>query len=117
MSAPQWAPVDDDTADLLSVLADPHPIVGADVTDLFLAACRRAAMSCDGYVSVNVVRGILADEDIDPRRYSAMWAHFTGSGKPMVKAKDDSGAQMWETCEGSPSGNNGRPYPMRRWVR
>lgn len=109
MSAPQWAPVDDDTADLLSVLADPHPVIGADVVDLFLAACRRDAMAHDGLVSVNRVRELLAGEQIPPRRYSALWSHHTGRGKPMVK-------EGWETCEGSTSGNDGRPFPVRRWV-
>lgn len=111
MSAPQWAPVDDDTADLLSVLADPHPIAGADATAAFLVACERDADAHDGLVSVNRVRALMAEADIPPRRYSAMWSHFTGEGKPMVKAPG-----KWEICEGSPSGNNGRPFPLRRWV-
>ena len=67
MSAPQWSPADDETYDLLSVVADPHPIVGVDATDTFLAACRRDAMANAGLVSVNRVAALLADADIPPR--------------------------------------------------
>lgn len=115
MTAPRWEPTDE--YDLLAVLADPHPIVGADVPDLFLTACRRDAMAHDGLVSVNRVRALLADEDIPPRRYSALWAHFTGRDKPMVKAfTGDGTVPLWETCKGSSSGNDGRPFQMRRWI-
>lgn len=116
VSAPVWAAVDDDTADLLTLVADPHPIVGADVPEVFLAACRRDAMAHGGLVSVNRVRALLADSGIEHHRYSALWSHHTGRGKPMVKAKDAAGDQLWETCEGSPSGNDGRPFPLRWWV-
>lgn len=109
-TSPIFAPADEDTYDLLSAVAEPHPIVGADATDLFLDACRRDAMANDGLVSVNRVRRLLADHDIPPRRYSALWANNTGHGRPMIKA------DAWETCAGSASGNDGRPYPLRRWV-
>lgn len=111
MSALRWEPVDDNTADLLSVLADPSPTIGADVPALFLAACEADAYTHGGLVSVNRVRRLLADADIPARRYSALWSHFTGRGKPMVKAPGE-----WEVCSGSTSGNDGRPFPLRRWV-
>lgn len=110
MSAPHWSPIDDDTADLLTLVADVDRPIGADVPELFLAACRRDAMAHDGLVSVNRVRALLVGEDIPPRRYSALWAHYTGPGKPMVKA------DAWETCAGSTSGNDGRPFRLRRWI-
>lgn len=110
MSAPAFAPADEETYDLLSAVAEPHPVIGADVPGLFLAACKRDAEIHGGFVSVNRVRALLVDADIPPRRYSALWAHFTGEGKPMVKA------DTWETCSGSTSGNDGRPFRLRRWV-
>lgn len=122
-TGPRWEPTD--AYDLLDVLADPHPVIGADVPSLFLSACERDASSNDGQVSVNRVRALLADEDIEPHRYSALWAHFTGLGKPMAKATTTvrnpatgvvEEQQLWEVCEGSQSGNNGRPYPVRRWL-
>lgn len=115
-SNPRWSPVDDDTYDLLTAVADPNPLIGADVPTLFLDACRADAIDHGGYVSVNRVRARLADHDIPPRRYSALWSHFTGPGKPMTKAVDQDGHNIWEQCSGSTSGNDGRPYPVRRWV-
>lgn len=111
MPGPQFAPIDDDTYDLLALVADPEHPVGRDAPDLFLDACRRDAAANEGLVSVNRVRLLLAGAQIDPRRYSAFWAMFTGPGKPMVKIPGG-----WDTCEGSQSGNDGRPYPKRRWV-
>lgn len=116
MTAPRWEPVDSTTADLLSGLADPSPIIGADVIDLFLAACEADAATHDGLVSVNRVRTRLADADIPARRYSALWSHYTGKDRPMVKARHEDGSPMWEVCSGSTSGNDGRPFPLRRWV-
>lgn len=115
-SGPAWAPVDDTTHDLLSLVADPHPIVGADVQALFLDSCRRDAEAHGGLVSVNRVRVLLNASDIPARRYSALWGHHTGRGRAMVKARRPNGDYLWETCEGSTSGNNGRPFPLRRWV-
>jgi hypothetical protein len=116
VSAPTWSPVDDATADLLTLVADVDRPVGHDVPALFLAACQADAEAHDGLVSVNRVRARLADADIPPRRYSALWAHYTGAGKPMVKAHWSDGEQIWETCSGSTSGNDGRPFPLRRWI-
>jgi len=117
VSAPQWSPIEDETADLLALVAEPHPAIGADVPALFLAACKADAEAHDGLVSVNRVRARLADADIPPRRYSALWAHFTGEGRPMRKAYTADGTvPLWETCRGSTSGNDGRPFQQRRWV-
>lgn len=110
MSAPQFLPVPDETADLLTLVADTERATGRDSVAAFLAACEGDARDHDGLVSVNRVRLRLADKGLDPRRYSAMWSHFTGRGKPMVKT------DQWEVCRGSASGNDGRPYPIRRWV-
>lgn len=109
MTTPAWAPFDDSTADLLSLVADPHPAISADVPALFLAACEADANTHGGMVSVNRVRAALADADIEHHRFSALWSRFTGQGRPMVR-------DGWETCSGSASGNNGKPYPLRRWV-
>jgi len=110
MSAPQFAPIDEDVADLLHLVADVDRPIGADAPTLFLDACRRDAETHGGEVSVNRVRALLADADIPPRRYSSLWAAFTGRGKPMRKAGG------YETCKGSASGNDGRPFQRRIWV-
>lgn len=117
MSALRWESVDDSTADLLALVADERAVVGRDVPDLFLAACEADAAAHDGLVSVNRVRARLSDAQIPPRRYSALWSHYTGRDKPMVKATTGDGTvPLWEVCKGSPSGNDGRPFQMRRWV-
>jgi hypothetical protein len=108
MTAPQWAPTE--AADLLTLVADTERPVGRDAVAAFLAACEADAKAHSGLVSVNRVRERLAAEQIPPRRYSALWARFTGAGKPMTKTGG------WEICEGSTSGNDGRPLPIRRWV-
>lgn len=115
-TAPQWEAVDEPTVDLLSVLADPHPIVGTDATAAFLAACERDAAANDGLVSVNRVSAALADAGIEHHRYSACWSHFTGRGKPMRVANEGDTLQPWEIRHGSKSGNDGKPMRLRVWV-
>lgn len=109
-TSPSWSPVDDDTADLLTLVADVDHPVGRDVPAAFLAACEADANAHAGLVSVNRVRAALADHDIPARRYSALWQAFTGLSKPMQVTDE------WEICAGSSSGNNGRPFRIRRWV-
>lgn len=117
MSAqPIWSDLDDATADLLTLVADVDSPIGHDVPALFLAACERDAAAHDGLVSVNWVRDLLAAERIEHHRYSSLWSAFTGRDKPMARALDEFGRPQWETCRGSRTGNNGRPYPVRRWV-
>lgn len=113
MSTPQFEPTD--AYDLLELVADAESPIGRTDVDAFLDACRRDAMAHDGLVSVNRVRALMDGRDIEHHRYSAFWARFTGKDRPMVKATPADG-QVWETCEGSTSGNDGRPYRLRRWV-
>jgi len=113
MSTPHWEPLDPDTRDTLHLVADVASPIGADAPALFLDACRRDAETHGGEVSVNRVRALLADADIPPRRYSSLWAAFTGHGKPMRKVTE---GDRWEVCKGSKSGNDGKPQPTRRWV-
>ena len=113
MSAPQFSPIDEPTRDLLTLVADAETPTGQEHYARFLAACKADADAHQGFVSVNRVRAALTDNgqlQIDPRAFSAMWAHATGKGRPMVKTGN------WITCAGSTSGNDGRPYPERRWV-
>jgi hypothetical protein len=109
-STPHWGPTP--AAELLQSLTHETGVVGRDCRKLFLSACEADAALHGGYVSVNRVRQRLSDAgaDIPPRKYSAMWSAYTGRGKPMVKV------QEWERCSGSGSRNDGRPFPMRRWV-
>ena len=102
-----------ETADLLGLVADAETPLGQGRYASFLAACKADAMAHHGLVSVNRVRAALTvkgELQISPRAFSGMWAHATGPGRPMVRAEG------WELCQGSTSGNDGRPYRLRRWV-
>lgn len=100
-----------DAADLLELVADTERATGRDAVAAFLAACEADARAHDGRVSVNRVSAALEAEGIEHHRYSAFWSHFTGRGKPMVKCSGE-----WEVRAGSKTGNNGKPFVVRRWV-
>lgn len=80
------------------------------VEDTFLAACKADADAHDGLVSVNRVSAALSEAGIESRRYSSLWGHFTGDGKPMRST------QQVEVRAGSTSGNDGKAMWLRRWV-
>lgn len=109
MTAPQWEPTDQ--ADLLALVADPDRPTGRDAVAAFLAACEADAAAHNGRVSVSRVGAMLAAEGIEHHRYSALWAHYTGRDKPMTKIPGE-----WEIRKGSTSGNNGKPFVVRRWI-
>lgn len=110
MTAPHFAPADEATYDLLALVADPDRATGRDAVEAFLAACRRDARANGGLVSTNRVRALLADAQIPPRRYSSLWSHFTGEGKPMRRT------DAWELNTDVAGRNAGRPSIVRRWV-
>lgn len=116
---PVFSAVDDETADLLSLVADvddPLPVRRSDV-EVFLDACEADAEAHGGLVSVNRVRARVLDSghEIPPRRYSSLWAAF-GRARPMRRATTDDTSNPWEVCDGSPAGNDGRPFPLRVWT-
>jgi hypothetical protein len=113
---PEWSPLDDETADLLSLVADPERVVGRDAVAAFLAACKDDARTHGGEVSVNRVSAALGDAGIEHHRYSSFWSEFTGPGRLMRKAESQKGELVWEAREGSTSGNNGKPMRLRRWI-
>lgn len=98
---------DQDLFDRVAVAWQPS---GDDVHANFLSACEADAKAHAGVVSVNRVRAMLETVGIPPRRFSAMWSHYTGEGRPMRRLP------RWEECRGSASRNNGKPYPIRKWV-
>lgn len=114
---------DQATLDTLALMAD-DPRVATDY-DRFLAACEEVARHDQHrLVRVNAVRARLTDGNgdltITPRRLSAFWNKATRQGGAMVKLTElearDLGVLRWDPCEGSPSGNDGKPQPVRRWL-
>ena len=116
MSAPHWQPVDEPTADLLSLIAD--DLRKDTLYTRFLRACE-TDHELEGYVSVNRVRRRLSNEYgliIEPRLYSSFWAKATGKNGPMVKMTSADDPEPWDICKGSGSGNDGKPQRKRKWV-
>jgi hypothetical protein len=111
VSAPRFEPVDQDTADLLSLIAD-DPRHDDDY-QTFLAACRVVAAENGGRVTVSKVSDRLTNKwglTIEPRRYSAYWPKATGKNGPMRNTAE------WDTRRGSTSHNDGRPTRVRVWI-
>lgn len=72
MSAPQWSPVDDATADLLTLVADEgHPSADFEWR-IFTDAVTRVAHSHGGVVDQNNVRPLIRGH-IAPKRIGAFW--------------------------------------------
>lgn len=119
MARHAWAAADDQTHDLLALVADPQRPVGREDVAAFLNACEADARAHACQVSVNRVRARIdaTAYAIEPRRYSSLWSLFTSTKRgPMVRTVDDAGAPVWEMCAGSHTGNDGRPFPIRTWV-
>ena len=107
---PHYSHADEAAYDLLALVADPERATGRDAVSAFLAACRRDARANGGMVSVNRVRDLLADAQIQPRRYSSLWSAYTGPGKPMRRT------DVWELNTDTKGRNAGRPAYLRKWV-
>lgn len=103
--------LDDETADLLTLVADAERPTGRDVVAAFLAACEADAAANGGRVSVSRVGDMLPEDITSTERYSSLWSHFTGPGKHMRRVPG-----VWDERQGSRSGNNGKPTPARVWV-
>jgi len=106
-TAPQWEPIDNPTADLLHLVADPgHP--SADYEwNLWVTASRSTAEANNGIVDPNrlreLVRGVVA-----PRRCGAFTHRALTSGL-MVRAG-------WVVSDDTTGRNAGRPAMQYRWI-
>lgn len=107
MSAPQWSPVDDDTADLLTLVATdqlhPRP---AEEWNTFVAALRRCADPFTRRVDPNEFRRCVRGE-IAPRRIGA----FTSRAKAEGLLLDTGEWQVSDDVEGR---NGGKPCRVYR---
>lgn len=107
----RWTtPEPQEHADMLSLVATSWQPRGRDVHKNFLSACEADATAHAGLVSVMRVRDLLAPLHIEHHQFSALWSHYTGTGRPMRRTG------RLEACHGSTSRNNGKPYAVRRWV-
>ena len=114
MTAPTWS-ADPHTMDLLEAIADAERATARDMPAAFLAACEADARAHGGVVSVNRVSAALPEDITSTHRFSALWSHYTGKGRPMRTATTADLAHPWEVRQGSRSGNDGKPVRLRIW--
>lgn len=105
-TAPHWSPVEDDTADLLSLVADEgHPSV--DYEWLIFTDALVTSSLFDGVVSQNRMRPLIAGK-IAPRRVGAFYSRACREG--LIRATGE-----WETSDDTQGRNSGKP--CRLYVR
>lgn len=108
MSAPQWSPVDDDTADLLQLVANdqmhPRP---AEEWVAFLNALYLVAED-DGRIDPNELRPVLRG-NVAPGRIGA----FTNRAKAEGLIADTG---EWQTSDDTEGRNGGKPCRVYRLV-
>jgi hypothetical protein len=105
VSAPQWAPVDDDTADLLALVRDEgHPSADHEWA-LFVDAVRTVARR-DGMVRPNDLRPLVRGR-VAPKRLGAFHHRALSSGLLTVTGE-------WEISNDREGRNAGRPMRVLR---
>lgn len=110
MSAPHWSPVDDETADLLALVATgPLAPPTADAEwDHFVGALRLAAMRNDGLIRPNDLRPYVRSR-VAPQRIGAFTNRALAQG--LIVATGD-----WETSDDTEGRNSGKPARVYRWI-
>lgn len=111
MSAPQWAPIDDDTADLLTLVADDGRLCVEAEWDLYVE-CLRWSQNCvaggDSRINPNVLRGVIAGR-IKPQRVGAFTHRALSAG-----LVEYTGQYVISTD--TRGKNSGKPCRELRWV-
>lgn len=109
MSAPVWASVDDETNDLLDLIADSEHTatpIAAEEWSLFAKVLREASRST-GRIDPNVVRPVIRGQ-VAPQRIGAFWHRAVREG---LIARD-----AWNVSDDARSGNAGKPQRTYRWI-
>ncbi|MGH3353387.1 MAG: hypothetical protein ACRDPS_22185 [Nocardioides sp.] len=109
VSVPRWAPVDDSTADLLTLAAEEHPATPQEAHewDHFIGVLREVARTT-GHIDQNVVRPWLRGE-IKPQRIGAFYNRAAKAG--LIRASLD------HTISNDKHGRNtGKPARVWRWL-
>jgi hypothetical protein len=100
MMAPEWDPVDDATADLLTLVADEHHVSADHEWRTFTDAVVRVAHSHGGRVDQNDVRPLIRGR-IAPKRIGAFWRRACLEGLLVVDG--------WSVSDDREGRNAGRP--------
>jgi hypothetical protein len=109
MSAPQWSPVDDDTADLLTLVADEGHVSADFEWDLFIDAVHAVSTwRADRVIQPNDLRPLVRDR-VAPRRIGAFTNRAVKSG--LIVPTGD-----WQVSDDTEGRNAGRPMRVYRWT-
>jgi hypothetical protein len=105
---PQWAPVDDETADLLALVADEGHVSADFEWARFLVALRNAALADGGLIRPNRLRPLVRGT-IAPRRIGAFTNRAKAEGRIVATGE-------WEISDDTEGRNSGKPARVYRWV-
>lgn len=110
MTGPVFAPVDEDTGDLLDLIGNDKFAISTDTDyDLFVDAIKHAARTSHGTVRQNIVRPIIAGK-VFHKRVGPFYRRAICEG---LLAYD---GQSFEISEDHSGGNAGRPTRVYTWV-
>lgn len=105
---PQWSPVDDDTADLLTLVADGPADVDTDVEWCFYVGMLDKARTVDGLIFPNTLRPLLRG-NVAPRRISAFANRALSLGAVEYTGE-------WQVSDDRQGRNGGKPARVMRWL-
>lgn len=108
MSAPAWSAVDDETADLLSLVANDQMTPRPEEEWAEFVRCLHYAADADGRISPNRLRPLVRGT-IAPRRIGA----FTNRAKAEGRIVDSG---EWEISDDREGRNGGKPCRVYRLV-
>lgn len=104
---PIWAPVDDDTVDLLTLVAD-EGHVSADYEWAYYLNALQNCAAVDGLIFPNMLRRHVRGS-VAPRRIGAFTHRALSQG--LIEWTGE-----WETSDDTEGRNGGRPMRVYRWV-
>lgn len=109
MTAPQWEPVDSETADLLSLVAT-GPMSGQadEEWDVYVESLQECALRDGGTISPNMLRRYVRDE-VAPRRIGAFTNRALSQG--LIEATGE-----WVVSDDTAGRNGGKPCRVYRWT-
>lgn len=89
----------------------------------FVAVLMLCRQGVDRVISQNDVRVRLLEDtikglrcSIEPHRYSAFWSRAQAEGL-IERARGPVGEKLFDETKGSPTGNDGKPQALYRWIR
>lgn len=106
-SQPNWSPVDDDTADLLTLVADAGHVSADWEWDYYVNALQNCA-AVDGLIHPNLLRKHVRGS-VAPRRIGAFTNRALSQG--LVEYTGE-----WEVSDDHEGRNGGKPARVMRWL-